>query len=220
MQAVCYHPPMTAKRLTRQQSRDLTRQQLLDAAQKLVAEKGLGATSVEDIASEAGFSRGAFYSNFASKNDLFIEMLRRDHEQSIQDFARLFASETPLDELRTQIRELYSHVHGDCCSFINWTEARLLAIRDAAFREKFAKLTRETQLQIAGFVEVFYRAAGSPPPASVETLSLGIISLIEGVQLYHLSSPDTDEAGVQQVLGTFIDSLMAQATPSVSAKPT
>jgi AcrR family transcriptional regulator len=209
---------MTAKRLTRQQSRDLTRQQLLDAAQKLVAEKGLGATSVEDIASEAGFTRGAFYSNFASKTELFIEMLRRDHEQSIQEFADLFARETPLDELRAQIRELYSSIHGDCCSFINWTEARLLAVRDPAFREKFAQLTRETQAQIAGFIEVFYRAAGSEPPTSVETLSLGFISLIEGVQLYHLSSPDTDDAAVQQVLGVFIDALMILALPSVSPK--
>lgn len=208
---MCYHPPMTAKRLTRQESRDLTRQQLLDAAQKLVAEKGLGATSVEDIASEAGFSRGAFYSNFASKNDLFIEMLRRDHDQSIQEFSALFASETPPDELRARIRELFSSMHDDQCSFINWTEARLLAIRDPAFREKFNLLARETQLQIAEFIQVFYQAAGTPPPVSADTMALGIISLMEGAQLYHLSSPETEALQIRQVQGVFIDALMAQA---------
>jgi AcrR family transcriptional regulator len=204
---------MTAKRLTRQESRDQTCQQLLDAAQKLVADKGLGATSVEDIAREAGFSRGAFYSNFASKNDLFIELLRREHELSIQGFSTLFDSEASLETLRAQIRDLYSRIHQDCSAFLNWTEARLLAVRDAEFREKFSRLAREIQQQIAGFIEVFFRKAGTPLPASADTLSLGLISLMEGVQLYRFSSPETSEAEIQQVLAAYIDGLMAQALP-------
>ncbi|WP_051228917.1 TetR/AcrR family transcriptional regulator [Paludibacterium yongneupense] len=208
---------MNAKRLSRQESRDLTREQLLDAAQKLVAEQGLAATSVEDIASEAGFSRGAFYSNFASKNDLFIEMLRRDHEKSIRDFAALFASDIPGEALRQQVRELFSHLYSDDCSFMNWTEARLLAVRDAMFRDKFAVLERETQRQITGLIEAFYKATGMVPPADGQTMALGIISLIEGMQLYMLSSPDAEPAAAHNVLALFIDALMrASFTPGAA----
>jgi AcrR family transcriptional regulator len=200
---------MTTKRLTRQESRDQTRQQLLDAAQKLVAEQGLAATSVEDIASEAGFTRGAFYSNFSDKNALFIELLRRDHEQSIKDFKLLFSGEVPQGELRQQVRTLFSRVHCDDCSFMNWAEARLLAVRDPDFRLQFSALEEETRCQIAGFIDTFYRLEARMPPADSKTLALGLISLIEGVQLYMLSTPEPDSGAVEQVLGLFIDGLMA-----------
>lgn len=200
---------MTTKRLTRQESRDLTRQQLLDAAQKLVAEQGLAATSVEDIAREAGFTRGAFYSNFSDKNALFIELLRRDHEQSIADFRSLLSGEPPPQgELRQQVRALFSRVHCDDCTFMNWAEARLLAVRDAAFRAQFSALVEASQSQIAGLIDRFYRLEGRQPPASPEALALGVISMVEGVQLYMLSTPAPDAAGVERVLGLFIDALM------------
>ena len=69
-------------RLSREESREQTQRRLLDAAQSVIARKGLAATSVEDIAGAAGYTRGAFYSNFRSKGDLFIELLRRDHRQA------------------------------------------------------------------------------------------------------------------------------------------
>lgn len=199
---------MTTKRLTRQESRDLTRQQLLDAAQKLVAEQGLSATSVEDIAKEAGFTRGAFYSNFSDKNALFIELLRRDHEQSIRDFESLFSGEVAHGELKQQVRDLFSRMHCDDCCFMNWAEARLLAVRDSDFRAKFSALVEVTQQQIARLIDTFYRLQGRQPPADPQTLALGLISMVEGVQLYMLSTPAPDAAAIERVLGLFIDSLM------------
>ena len=62
-------------RLSREESREQTQQRLLDAAQSVIAKKGLAGTSGEDIAAAAGYTRGAFYSNFRSKGDLFIELL-------------------------------------------------------------------------------------------------------------------------------------------------
>jgi AcrR family transcriptional regulator len=73
---------MKRKRLTRQDSRGETRKNLLDAAQRLIATKGLGTASVEDIAAAAGYTRGAFYSNFSSKDELFLELLCRDHDET------------------------------------------------------------------------------------------------------------------------------------------
>lgn len=54
--------------------RDATRQRLLDAATEVFAEVGLDATSVEAVCERAGFTRGAFYSNFASKEEMFLEL--------------------------------------------------------------------------------------------------------------------------------------------------
>lgn len=55
-------------------SRESTRARLLDAAAEVFAEVGLGEASVERICERAGFTRGAFYSNFASKDEMFLEL--------------------------------------------------------------------------------------------------------------------------------------------------
>jgi AcrR family transcriptional regulator len=61
---------MAAKRLTRQESKTVTRRDLLRAAGRLFLRKGFVATSLADIADEVGVTKGAVYSNFASKEEL------------------------------------------------------------------------------------------------------------------------------------------------------
>src|SRR5882672_9783732 len=63
------------KRLTRQESRAATRAKLVESAGEVFAERGFYGASVEEITERAGFSRGAFYSNFASREDLFLAVL-------------------------------------------------------------------------------------------------------------------------------------------------
>src|ERR1035437_9372282 len=73
-----------ATRLTREQSRANTRKRLLTAARSAFARNGFHGASVEEIASEAGFSTGALYSNFDGKEDLFLVLM----ETEIEDRAR------------------------------------------------------------------------------------------------------------------------------------
>ena len=63
------------QRLTRAERQAQTRQALLDAAARVFVKRGFTGSSVEEISAEAGYTRGAFYSNFSSKNELFIELL-------------------------------------------------------------------------------------------------------------------------------------------------
>ena len=69
------------KRLTRAERQAQTRGALLDAAIELFIERGTDATSIEDVVGRAGFTRGAFYSNFSSKDELFLDASRRFLEQ-------------------------------------------------------------------------------------------------------------------------------------------
>ncbi len=64
-------------RLSRVESRTRTRALLLDAAERVFARRGYRGASLDEIASEAGFSKGAVYSNFAGKEDLFLALLDR-----------------------------------------------------------------------------------------------------------------------------------------------
>jgi AcrR family transcriptional regulator len=63
-------------RLSRAEAQDTTRRSLLRAAGRLFLRNGFVATSLADIAEEAGVTKGAVYSNFASKEDLFLALLR------------------------------------------------------------------------------------------------------------------------------------------------
>ena len=66
---------MQRQRLTRAERQAQTRQELLDAAARVFIKRGFTGSSVEEISAEAGYTRGAFYSNFRSKNELFVELL-------------------------------------------------------------------------------------------------------------------------------------------------
>jgi AcrR family transcriptional regulator len=219
---VCYAGVMTRKRLSREDSREQTLQRLLDAAEKLIARKGLDAASVEDIAAAAGYSRGAFYSNFKSKDDLFIELLRRDHHKSMVELNALRTSELSVDQVQSRTRDIYGQMFSDNVSFMNWTEARMMAARDARFRAKLDALMAEKRGQIAAFIQYFHDRVGVAPPLPPEKMAMGFMSLAEGVQLYMMSSPtEMTPDTAESLLTLFVDSIMKLArleADSASAK--
>lgn len=82
--------------------------------------KGFAATSVEDIAAQAGYSRGAFYSNFSSKSDLFVELLRLDHQNMQESLQKLRDAAPPGENLQAQLTLLYAQCCRDNNSGIIW----------------------------------------------------------------------------------------------------
>jgi AcrR family transcriptional regulator len=203
---------MTRKRLSREDSREQTTQRLLDAAEKLIARKGLDAASVEDIAAAAGYSRGAFYSNFKSKDDLFIELLRRDHQKSMAELNALRTSELSLDQVQSRARDIYGQLFRDNDCFMNWTEARMMAARDARFRAKLDALMAEKRDQIAAFIQYFHDRVGTAPSLPPEKMAMGFMSFAEGVKLFMMSSPtEMTPATAEALLTLFVDSIMKLA---------
>ncbi len=213
---------MTRKRLSREDSREQTTQRLLDAAEKLIARKGLDAASVENIAAAAGYSRGAFYSNFKSKDDLFIELLRRDHRKSMAELNDLRTNELSLDQVQNRTRDIYGQMFRDNESFMNWTEARMMAARDTRFRAKLDALMAEKRGQIAAFIQYFHDRVGVAPSLPPDKMAMGFMSLAEGVKLFMMSSPtEMTQDTAESLLTLFVDSIMKLArleANSVSGK--
>src|ERR1044071_4919065 len=79
-------------------TRDDTRDKLFEAAARVFEEQGIGGASIEAIAAAAGFSRGAFYSNFKSKDELIIAMLEDHGAQTVQRTLARLARHTPADD--------------------------------------------------------------------------------------------------------------------------
>jgi AcrR family transcriptional regulator len=203
---------MKRVRLSREESREQTQLRLLQAAQTVIARKGLAATSVEDIAAAAGYTRGAFYSNFRSKGDLFIELLRRDHRQAHAAMSEILNAALPVAQLEQRVRQMYSQLYRSNEGFMNWTEARMLAARDARFRSKLNALMLEKRDFIAAFIAHFHERVGATPAAPPAEMAMGLMSLVEGVKLFRLSSPqDMTAPAAESILTLFIDSLIRLA---------
>ncbi|MDD7972844.1 TetR/AcrR family transcriptional regulator [Roseinatronobacter alkalisoli] len=79
------------KRLSRAESQAATRRKLLESAFEVVSRHGYDGASVEMIAEEAGFSKGAFYSNFNSKEDILLQLLHTNASNDVEDLTELFA---------------------------------------------------------------------------------------------------------------------------------
>src|SRR5690348_2469695 len=92
------HAAPSSTRLTREQSKAHTREKLLDAARTVFASSGFHGASVEEIASSAGYSTGALYSNFDGKEDLFLVLMEREIEEHSREIAEAVARRSSVAE--------------------------------------------------------------------------------------------------------------------------
>ena len=138
--------------------REATRERLLDAAAQVFAEQGLDAASVEAICEHAGFTRGAFYSNFDSKDELFLELAGRVARERVETVRHRVAEldrEGALKEVSADALSLVEQildVSGDHrLAILLRSEIRIHALRDprlgAAYLAQDAEM-RESVAQI------------------------------------------------------------------------
>jgi AcrR family transcriptional regulator len=202
---------MARKRLSREESRDLTRLRLLDAGAVIIAKKGLSGASVEDIAAHAGYTRGAFHSNFRSKAELFVELLKRDHHDVQQGLQQILRAGLSLQDMQRQLQLFYSQVYRGNLSYVLWAEARLQALRDSKFRARLSALLLEKRDMIAYFITQFSEAMHRQLPAPAADLAFATMALIDGMRFYNACMPgELPDAKVQAALGavfsaTFFD---------------
>jgi len=194
---------MARKRLSREESRDLTRQRLLEAGAVIIARKGLNGASVEDIAAHAGYTRGAFHSNFRSKAELFIELLKRDHQDVQQGLQRILAAGLSPADTQRQLQRFYSQLYRGNLGYVLWAEARLQALRDARFRARLSALLLEKRDMIGYFITQFSESMQRPLPAPAGDLAFATMALIDGMRFYNACMPEElPDVRVQAVLGT------------------
>ncbi|MBB5393203.1 MULTISPECIES: TetR/AcrR family transcriptional regulator [unclassified Herbaspirillum] len=117
-----------------------TRTRLLDAAKICISKKGYSGSSIDNITEQAGYTRGAFYSNFASKKDLFIELLRRNEYLDQIVSLNLSMADLNDEDPKSILNLVYLHQHLDQENTILWLEASLYAARDLNFRHRLIAL--------------------------------------------------------------------------------
>lgn len=176
---------MTGKRLTRAESRELTKERLLAAAAELFAERGVNGTSVEQIAERAGYTRGAFYGNFEDKHELVVALLARRRSQEAVEVAALEGD--VMARLKEWHAERAEHLPE---WFALRTELTLYALRNPEARSSVGENERAARELIESGVRATFAARGVEPPADPAFLALIIHALEDGLLRQRYLSPE------------------------------
>jgi AcrR family transcriptional regulator len=159
-----------------------TRAELLAAAEQLFCECGFHGTSLDQVAAAAGYTKGAVYSNFASKEDLFFAIYERRAEEA---FAR--NAEAPADEPLELVRAILSASDPGWMAvfFEFWAHT----IRHPELRTRFLTLHRRAQEPLIANARKWL-----PDDVDVEGWTLANTAMINGMQLERLTDPELDAA--------------------------
>ena len=172
-------------------TRDDTCEKLFEAAARVFEEQGIGHASIEDIATAAGFTRGAFYSNFKSKDELIIAMLEDHVEQSIRRNLDLLAKHSKLDDFLEALRTMDRSHHDPLArSPLLHMEMILFVARAEQRRPELAKRLRARRKLIAEIVETTLKNSGKTPRNTEWTAAI-VLALEDGFRLHRLIDPET-----------------------------
>jgi len=161
-------------RLTPERRRELTRNALVDAATKRFAVDGFNGASLDEIADDAGFTKGAIYSNFGGKDELFLAVLERHNEQALEAWEAIIGEGSARGDLASRWADLLG---ANLDWFALTLEIRLYALRNPSVRERVAELERASRMQVARLIAETASTANHPlliAPESLATIGIAI----------------------------------------------
>ena len=179
-------------RLSRKERQAHTRTCLLESAAKVFSRRGLQQASIDEVAQEAGYTKGAFYANFRSKEELFLAMLDQRFERQLEKVDRILSTGEAPDVQAREIgmRLAESMGEGDDEWERLFFEFAAYAMRNDEFRQEL--VTRYSALR--GRIAEQYRSRveelGIDPPLSPERWALMVFAMGNGVKLEKLLEPD------------------------------
>jgi AcrR family transcriptional regulator len=182
-------------RLRTRPTRDDTRDKLFEAAARVFEDQGIGGASIEAIAAAAGFTRGAFYSNFASKDELIIAMIENHVEQSIRRMHELLARHKSLadfiEALKTMDRSQQDPLGRSPLLHI---EMILFVARAKKRRHELGKRLRARRKLIADIVATTAKNSGRNGVLSPAWVGAVVLAMEDGFRLHRLIDPETTPA--------------------------
>jgi AcrR family transcriptional regulator len=213
------------RRLTRKEKQADTRCRLIQAAGKVFAQRGLHHASIDDVAEQAGFTKGAFYANFSSKEELFLAMLDERFAARLAELERTTGTdETPEEQARQAGADFSRAIASDPEWERLFFEFAAHAGRNDQFRVELVKRYRELRAHI----EELYRRrierdeSMQESPVALDKLALMTFAMVNGMALEKMLEPDLvddDLYGTMLMvfftgLRTLVEEGAAEAAPS------
>lgn len=182
--------PSALPERTRRRPRAETRAAVLEAAMRAFGERGFAQTSLENVAATAGLSRGAVYSNFSGKDELFFALLQETIDQRLRQIARAMAPAPTLSDQLRQVGEvMIEEVREHPERHLLFIEFWMRAARDPGVRDQFRTYRRQTREALARVLEERSARWGLDLPMPAAELAVALMSLFNGFGMEHLVEP-------------------------------
>jgi AcrR family transcriptional regulator len=187
-------------RRTRTESRQQNRREVLDAARCTFLELGYHGATVDAIALAAGFSKGVVYSQFGSKDDLFLALLEERIEERRHRGERVAAG--------LQGPEGFHAIAVDATQVtaesLAWQtlllEFRAHAARDPVTLARYTELHERAIAGVADLLDSVFSRAGLPPPLPPRTLAVIWLAIGTGLAAELLTDPGLDTEAIARHL--------------------
>ena len=166
----------------RVESRQKTRDELLDAATRLFASRGFGGASIDEIAAAAGYTSGAIYANFAGKEDLFLSAFEEQVARHVHEVTEVVAAagDDPGARSAAAAQQWIDFLDRSPEMFLLFVEYWAYSLREPVRREAFSA-------RFAAFRETTARMLGRD---AADPLGPAVNALVYGIAFERLAEPD------------------------------
>jgi AcrR family transcriptional regulator len=196
---------------TRKEQQAETREALLRSAARLIRERGMDGASIEEIAAGAGYTKGAFYANFKSKEELFLTMLDENFAAEIDRMDEALSGRgDPGEEVR-QAAEGFTRYLADPEWPLLYFQFAAQAARDEDFRQELATRCRAMRERMVKVLERWSADFPAEPPIPLEDLAAMTDVMATGYIAERTVDPEIREELLPTMMGIFFLGCQAMA---------
>jgi len=204
---------VTIEPLTPERRRAMTREHLLEAAAVVFARNGYHGASLDEVAAAAGFTKGAVYSNFKSKEDLFLALIDYRIEKQAAAFAAELDAEVPGDEQLPRIQDLIARSFDRDQGALHY-EFMAYAARNPEIRAKLAASARRGRDAAIRLITDEHERLGTVPAYPIPVLAQMMLSIFDGLAgLWFLDPELVDDDMLRDVLAFLYANVDRPAPP-------
>jgi AcrR family transcriptional regulator len=192
-----------------QERSDATRARLIRAAEKIFARDGFEAAKLQEIAADAGYTRGAFYANFESKEDLFFALLEGEVSSRINTVEQMTRSVQDSEAKLRAFREFFLTICQDRRWSLLALEFKLFAVRHPEVKTRLAAMNRRLVKSRIGILRDIIEGTGRKLPITPAAVAMSLSAVTNALGLEHMLDRGLmPESALKQILGNYFDSLL------------
>ncbi len=191
-----------------QERSEATRARLIRAAEKIFARDGFEAAKLQEIAAEAGYTRGAFYANFESKEDLFLALLEGEISSRISTVEQMTRDLTDPKEKLHAFREFFLTICQDRRWSLLALEFKLFAVRHPEVKARLTAMNRRLVGPRIGLLQAIMEGSGRKLPISPQAVAMSLSAVTNALSLEHILDRSLmPETALKEILANYFDSL-------------
>jgi TetR/AcrR family transcriptional regulator, transcriptional repressor of aconitase len=200
------------KRLTREQSRAQTRATLIAVGRKHFLRYGLGAAVVEKIAADAGYSRGAFYSNFDGKEPLFLAVIQEELARRLNIFRSILREELSGKVRLRKLRDTIADLVTDRDWIVLRAEFEAEALRNEHIRQSFVEVHRQEIRDGGEIVRDLLRSSEVTLSLKPNDFTMIMLNLAHGLAVWQkLLGAELSQKSIRSLIQSLFDHLISAA---------